>query len=63
MLESVQNLSLVSKISKIFQNIFPFSPSPRTRLEDFDDCGEKGSATRVIGGTEVPEKYNAWGLL
>ena len=54
MLESVQYLSLVSKIYKIFQNIFPFSPSPRTRLEDFDDCGEKGSATRVIGGTEVP---------
>jgi len=34
--------------------------SPRTRLEDFDDCGEKGSATRVIGGTEIVENEYPW---
>ena len=37
-----------------------FSRRPRTKLEDFDDCGEKGSATRVIGGTEVGD-WNDWG--
>ena len=27
---------------------------PRTVLEDFPNCGVKGSSNRVIGGTEVP---------
>jgi len=34
--------------------------SPRTSLEDFDDCGEKGSSTRVIGGTEIVENEYPW---
>ena len=38
----------------------PTTPSPRTVLADFPDCGEKGSATRVIGGAEVVENEYPW---
>ena len=34
--------------------------SCRQELSDFPDCGEKGSSTRVIGGTEVVENEYPW---
>jgi len=33
---------------------------PRTILEDFPNCGIKGSSNRVIGGTEVVENEYPW---
>ena len=33
---------------------------PRRRLEDFPECGEKGSSTRVVGGAEVVEGEYPW---
>jgi len=34
--------------------------TPRTILEDFPNCGVKGSSNRVIGGTEVVENEYPW---
>ena len=37
------------------------TPAPqRDFLEDFPDCGEKGSASRVVGGTEITENEYPW---
>lgn len=33
---------------------------PRSVFEDFPECGVKGSATRVIGGTEIVENEYPW---
>jgi len=33
---------------------------PRSVLEDFDNCGVKGSSNRVIGGSEVVENEYPW---
>jgi hypothetical protein len=32
----------------------------RTVLEDFPSCGEKGTSTRVVGGTEVVMNEYPW---
>ena len=32
----------------------------RTVLEDFPNCGEKGTSTRVVGGTEVVQNEYPW---
>jgi hypothetical protein len=32
----------------------------RTILEDFPNCGEKGTSTRVVGGTEIVQNEYPW---
>jgi hypothetical protein len=32
----------------------------RTVLEDFPNCGEKGTSTKVVGGTEIVMNEYPW---
>ncbi len=54
MIASLSSLSTTGDTS----SLVPTESS--TRLEDFPDCGEKGTNTRIVGGTEVAPNEYPW---